>query len=184
MISARRLPYRRSIPARTGEPKGANGVPFCHTVYPRAYGGTPRRSALSRAVSGLSPRVRGNRAGAMGAVATTGSIPARTGEPRGGQHCRGQSRVYPRAYGGTARARWAPWRRPGLSPRVRRNLEEYAQVGAYDRSIPARTGEPRAVDFVRAVEAVYPRAYGGTIAARSEDLSAKGLSPRVRGNLG
>ena len=66
-----------------------------------------------------------------------------------------KAKVYPRAYGGT------------------RETD--------DRSIPARTGEPRVQMSPSSAEqgGVYPRAYGGTVYGYAEHW---GLSPRVRGN--
>ena len=50
---------------------------------------------------GLSPRVRGNRLRCTAQAATSGSIPARAGEPRGYRFVTVFNRVYPRACGGT-----------------------------------------------------------------------------------
>ena len=152
----------RSIPARTGEPPSP--PPFRPTgrVYPRAYGGTDHIGPLNWKSQGLSPRVRGNRIDYIPAHACYGSIPARTGEPV--FHFGGllSSRVYPRAYGGTAdRLRRCIIGR-GLSPRVRGNRR--VELGAVSSrgSIPARTGEPLVSDFRCHEGRVYPRAYGGT----------------------
>ena len=144
--SARWQRYRRSIPARTGEPitpqvakhvwrvyPRAYGGPatFCRAqyggqVYPRAYGGTADRSTAGIEAEGLSPRVRGNRYRDRRGQRTSGSIPARTGEPYSSRD-EGCSRpVYPRAYGGTRLSEICPVIRVGLSPRVRGNLQRHA----------------------------------------------------------
>ena len=52
-----------SIPACTGEPGNPKRSPYQSRVYPRVYGGTSRKLALSRSSRGLSPRVRGNQSG-------------------------------------------------------------------------------------------------------------------------
>ena len=50
------------------------------------------------------------------------------------------------------------------------------------RSIPARTGEPRLKAGRLLVIKVYPRAYGGTQTQSRKASGYQGLSPRVRGN--
>ena len=50
-------------------------------------------------------------------------------------------------------------------------------------SIPAGAGEPRIACPHPAEKEVYPRRCGGTVEVVQTDLSDKGLSPQVRGNL-
>ena len=71
----------------------------------------------------------------------------------------------------------------GLSPRVRGNhrLPYGGRIGG--GSIPARAGEPWALFAAPLTKQVYPRACGGTDRQDAEEHSARGLSPRVRGNL-
>ena len=111
----------RSIPARTGEPLSSFGVRSRPTVYPRAYGGTSTGLGETSGETGLSPRVRGNHVGAAGVVRVDRSIPARTGEPFWRAVDRREPRVYPRAYGGTAKLVRRALKANGLSPRVRGN---------------------------------------------------------------
>ena len=54
-----------SIPASAGEPTSNGGVLVIGTVYPRECGGTIAIGKLACSVSGLSPRVRGNRVDAL-----------------------------------------------------------------------------------------------------------------------
>ena len=93
-------------------------------------------------------------------------------------------RVYPRAYGGTSCVTSIVSVWSGLSPRVRGNPMPARSSQSSERSIPARTGEPDRPFGVSDAATVYPRAYGGTAAARAPSKPAKlgGLSPRVRGN--
>ena len=70
-----------SIPAGAGEPQKPLSSPFRKLVYPRGCGGTTAPSLCSKSPSGLSPRVRGNPAAAVFAIAKDGSIPAGAGEP-------------------------------------------------------------------------------------------------------
>ena len=51
------------------------------------------------------------------------------------------------------------------------------------RSIPASAGEPPRSLLVGAASQVYPRECGGTISVIYSSCFARGLSPRVRGNL-
>ena len=78
-----------SIPACAGEPGLPTGsIPACAPfrrggswVYPRVCGGTPATATLASALSGLSPRVRGNPGFVCQRLSEVGSIPACAGEP-------------------------------------------------------------------------------------------------------
>ena len=111
------------------------------------------------------------------------SIPACAGEPAqfGGGCCTGE--VYPRVCGGTRENLGAGAVFAGLSPRVRGNHPMTA--GAVNRagSIPACAGEPRPPAPIRSTPTVYPRVCGGTAGNPYPGRPARGLSPRVRGNL-
>ena len=76
-----RLTARRSIPARAGEPLPKHIRGRKYTVYPRACGGTVNGVTSRRLLSGLSPRVRGNRIPSWFDGDRRRSIPARAGEP-------------------------------------------------------------------------------------------------------
>ena len=91
----------------------------------------------------------------------------------------------------------------GLSPRVRGNRDRGCWSWLSPGSIPACAGEPITCGRRAEMSAVYPRVCGGTprpspwpahgrvyprvcggtAATLYQDLSDKGLSPRVRGNL-
>ena len=53
--------HLRSIPAPAGEPKAFRHTPTGSGVYPRACGGTHPRWRSVKSITGLSPRLRGNR---------------------------------------------------------------------------------------------------------------------------
>ena len=72
---------------------------------------------------GLSPRVRGNRAGEVETLCVDGTIPACTGEPAYWERWMLTTRDYPRVYGGTTVKRKPNFSIWGLSPRVRGNPE-------------------------------------------------------------
>ena len=114
-----------SIPARAGEPSPKLINPFTTQVYPRACGGTGDELFEVDPDGGLSPRVRGNPAGAIVACGLLArSIPARAGEP-----C-----LRDRGFATNCSQ--------GLSPRVRGNPAVLEYCRADRRSIPARAGEP------------------------------------------
>ena len=85
-------------------------------------------------------------------------------------------------HGGTRRVlhqRGTLW---GLSPRARGNHTRSASPVRLSGSIPACTGEPAVRDMGVPRPKVYPRVHGGTSGRRSRRTSARGLSPRARGN--
>ena len=181
-----RKALRGSIPACAGEPRaGSSGVApqqvypracagepgrtpwpaVAGKVYPRVCGGTVCAATRRSRPTGLSPRVRGNRAGGLRGIVQTGSIPACAGEPSGRQAPPPSTRVYPRVCGGTIRGHRGGIAGGGLSPRVRGNRRGSGGRAPASGSIPACAGEPPPeVSFVRFVR-VYPRVCGGTIAA-------------------
>ena len=136
------------------------------------------------------------------AARSTGSIPARAGEPArwrplptpdwvypracGGPREEGAGRtamgVYPRACGGTGYKCPHPPGGVGLSPRVRGNPIGVAASIVGNGSIPARAGEPGNVSAMGRIVPVYPRACGGTSGNLRGSMGVLGLSPRVRGN--
>ena len=179
----RRAPIQ-SIPACAGEP--CLGVPqFWHImVYPRVCGGTSVSAVETSALSGLSPRVRGNHLPLHVDRNQVGSIPACAGEPRMPHITAVQHRVYPRVCGGTRRPERRLGMSTGLSPRVRGNQGLTKHPVTELRSIPACAGEPRIRRLEVKEHQVYPRVCGGTMPTSSGISGSLGLSPRVRGNLG
>ncbi len=132
----------RSIPACTGKPTYCPTYSWAKSVYPRVYGET-RAPVLPRPfVSGLSPRVRGNRFPLVIYHVEGGSIPACTGKPTCMSPPRAMNTVYPRVYGETAFEREYGMPLTGLSPRVRGNRAVREPGRSKDRSIPACTGKP------------------------------------------
>ena len=172
----------RSIPACTGEPRTRSPRAKRFRVYPRVYGGTSTASSAGTRRRGLSPRVRGNRAGPRLPGRRPGSIPACTGEPSSGSGRPCRTGVYPRVYGGTLTFGRQLRMANGLSPRVRGNQGPAAIPGAISGSIPACTGEPRRRPRTATATGVYPRVYGGTCLLVPDHMDREGLSPRVRGN--
>ena len=114
--------FERSIPACTGEPISSACHRVTRGVYPRVYGGTRVFAARHAHQTGLSPRVRGNRAGRGIDNNPLRSIPACTGEPAPVSFLPPVGGVYPRVYGGTCVCDSTRPARSGLSPRVRGNL--------------------------------------------------------------
>ena len=174
--------HRRSIPACAGEPRRGQSVARQGRVYPRVCGGTGGNAHNAQTGAGLSPRVRGNPAGAFRWGSRGGSIPACAGEPGPAAGRPGASRVYPRVCGGTRCGLKCWWKCYGLSPRVRGNLPLPEKRHRRGGSIPACAGEPVRVHTERRQPEVYPRVCGGTKEYAAVSVSGQGLSPRVRGN--
>ncbi len=171
-----------SIPARAGEPRPSSPSPPATSVYPRPCGGTVAPTSIPMSLDGLSPPVRGNRAYDLGLCGLPRSIPARAGEPPRAGSALPSIPVYPRPCGGTTFEYSRSTCVRGLSPPVRGN--HHALVGArvYQRSIPARAGEPPWNMRTLTRPRVYPRPCGGTAIQALPAFCAVGLSPPVRGN--
>ena len=175
--------YRKgSIPACAGEPRTPSAAGNAAGVYPRVCGGTVKEHRIKTPVSGLSPRVRGNRLPKSPARTPAGSIPACAGEPLGAMVGTGIMGVYPRVCGGTVLGLARLWAGQGLSPRVRGNPLQRQSTHRRQRSIPACAGEPPRRSPRACPPSVYPRVCGGTRLPRRPVSPIHGLSPRVRGN--
>ena len=173
-----------SIPACAGEPRCEGTRPWAGRVYPRVCGGTRRLLLQPPFLAGLSPRVRGNPPASRALGDAGGSIPACAGEPS--TICRrpASARVYPRVCGGTVSRNSPPPAGWGLSPRVRGNRGRSRSWRRPSGSIPACAGEPLLGAQPHCEQRVYPRVCGGTVPPGPLSGTKRGLSPRVRGNLG
>ena len=152
---------QRSIPAWAGEPPFAGYPRRRESVYPRVGGGTASCTASASALTGLSPRGRGNPKRRPGSRQRHGSIPAWAGEPAFLASFAFPFSVHPRVGGGT--------------------LDPLASM-VLGGSIPAWAGEPRPSSRAPLHHPVYPRVGGGTPICRLSQASRVGLSPRGRGN--
>ena len=146
-------------------------------------GGTFIVFRSSGSLTGLSPRVRGNRRVGGGLYELVGSIPACAGEPSCSSSSCPSRGVYPRVCGGTGGIFCRVAGSAGLSPRVRGNHERSYHFRRYARSIPACAGEPGFASIAAMNSKVYPRVCGGTRMNACWTRITYGLSPRVRGNL-
>ena len=95
----------RFIPAYTGNAFTKCSARYLCPVYPRVYGECATNGFLSRAMIGLSPRIRGMRAGFVGCSGAVRFIPAYTGNAILVTSLASMSPVYPRVYGECALAR-------------------------------------------------------------------------------
>ena len=170
-----------SIPACTGNPRASRRCSGPRRVYPRVYGESDAGKPKSVLEQGLSPRVRGIRRYIPEPGAGPGSIPACTGNPAASPACRSRKAVYPRVYGESEISAVYDWHYTGLSPRVRGIQPVLEEDHTGGGSIPACTGNPLRDASADEVFAVYPRVYGESFDAQSVQVSARGLSPRVRG---
>ena len=188
-VDARRGGQSGSIPAQAGEPNHARRAPGGQGLSPRRRGN--RRGSIpaqagepqSSREQGLSPRRRGNRELTEEPMqpSHTGLSPRRRGNP----HAVRIDRVYPRAGGGTSRARSIPAQAGEPQPTCRPDAEPEvgsipAQAGEPDPprglvragSIPAQAGEPHTERRFGHEDGVYPRAGGGTSTPRHDRLVA------------
>ena len=133
----------RSIPAYAGEPPIHPSRRTISKVYPRVCGGTRRAGRRAGMLTGLSPRMRGNRSPGFPRAAPARSIPAYAGEPPCQNRQLPHSGVYPRVCGGTIAARVCSPHCDGLSPRMRGNPAGVRAAYSDTRSIPAYAGEPQ-----------------------------------------
>ena len=130
----------------------------------------------------LSARGRGNRRSRRMRSSRLGSIPAWAGEPPHDRTTGTGPRVYPRVGGGTYGHRPGCALFAGLSPRGRGNPTKIPALQGFLGSIPAWAGEPPVCTLPPPGQRVYPRVGGGTGARPAAHGTARGLSPRGRGN--
>ena len=135
-------------------------------------------------ISGLSPRLRGNGYPTLPDRTRPGSIPALAGERPAFPRVWGMLWVYPRACGGTVVNTIATVAVPGLSPRLRGNAHQLLWPTPCAGSIPALAGERLPCPLGCLSVGVYPRACGGTFVCGVWFRFVRGLSPRLRGNVG
>ena len=181
-FDSHRIP--RSIPAPAGKPPPRLSLWAGCWVYPRACGETMVAVQGRPTPNGLSPRLRGNHGAVWVSNGEPGSIPAPAGKPLHSPQRVPVCRVYPRACGETIAMEKAQPPNKGLSPRLRGNPLPTLAVRGRLRSIPAPAGKPSTGRTPAAQSGVYPRACGETVASDTPACRAKGLSPRLRGNLG
>jgi hypothetical protein len=182
VLTCRFFACGRVCPAGAGEPPGAAPDPHGDRAYPRGCGGARLTPRPGRRGGGLSPRVRGSRAGGRAAPGRGGPIPAGAGEPPGTYDVSGGNRAYPRGCGGAHTARKRAGSVMGLSPWVRGSRSQPRPEGVRPGPIPAGAGEPGPRASWLWPMWAYPRGCGGAAHARLRLGAAMGLSPRVRGS--
>ena len=135
--------FTGSIPARAGQPTSTRRKRAATRVHPRASGATAPSEVRRKSWLGPSPRERGNPRPQGLRDGSSGSIPARAGQPEVvllTMRCLG---VHPRASGATRITSRSDASRQGPSPRERGN-REFLRTRTYrSGSIPARAGQPR-----------------------------------------
>ncbi len=144
--------------------------------------GTTTGMYCRASVTGLSPRVQGNREPRVRGRQSRGSIPACAGEPTLPESLSARLRVYPRVCRGTSSSPGVTNTSGGLSPRVQGNRALRRRPRAARGSIPACAGEPTVQGELHRIRTVYPRVCRGTAGRLDPPGCAQGLSPRVQGN--
>ena len=153
-------------------------------------------------LTGLSPRVRGNRMQRGLNQFRGGPIPACAGQPTLQHSSPFRLWAYPRVCGATWATPSISALVPGLSPRVRGNRscavryplragpipacagqpgEKFA-TGAASRAYPRVCGATRCICIRCWLCRAYPRVCGATPRGTPDEVIEWGLSPRVRGN--
>ena len=146
-------------------------------------GATFAISVADFAVWGLSPRVRGNPVQELPTQLRPRPIPACAGQPEAINDSRAPCWAYPRVCGATLLDGGLRFRRGGLSPRVRGNLDHIAIADRAVGPIPACAGQPNMRVSISRFTRAYPRVCGATSPESTRLRGGWGLSPRVRGNL-
>ncbi len=131
-----------TIPACAGEPNPNQSPGRSIRDYPCVCGGTSGRPGAAPTITGLSPRVRGNRRTKTINSRRCGTIPACAGEPALPCRCWTWPWDYPRVCGGTCVGCRRLLRQQGLSPRVRGNRSSCLLSRCVMGTIPACAGEP------------------------------------------
>ena len=188
-FSARRVALRgcelRSIPASAGEPRRRWFLTPLYGLSPRVRGNPHGHVGARGSCSpGLSPRVRGNPRTNVAAIAQVGTglsprVRGNQGLPRI-RHSTALCGLSPRVRGNPVYRRCERSELRGLSPRVRGNhmaLMQRSKAKVYPRECG---GTPWSFGYRLQV---YPRECGGTLIAMPV-MERLGLSPRVRGNHG
>ena len=171
-----------SIPARAGQPCRRCGASRPRWVHPRSRGAAATPGVVPVTVHGPSPLARGSPVTYAAGVRTTGSIPARAGQP--GSQLRPCRRrwVHPRSRGAARRADRAQIEDKGPSP-----LARGSQVGAHGEhfrfgSIPARAGQPTPNHRQAGRRRVHPRSRGAADRRHHSAPAGGGPSPLARGS--
>ena len=169
------------IPARAGKTLQVSEPRMPSSAHPRACGENARRSGLTTADDGSSPRVRGKRPGGLLGRDPRGLIPARAGKTCPAS-CRSRPpSAHPRACGENYPQRPASHVVEGSSPRVRGKPARSVGPEPPSGLIPARAGKTSQPTHRRAASSAHPRACGENSDERALDGPGPGSSPRVRG---
>ena len=172
------------IPACAGQPIDVLNGLRNEGAYPRVCGATWPGSWHAFCPWGLSPRVRGNPPSAEDLSHAERPIPACAGQPGSAVPHYPGGGAYPRVCGATSSSLPTALAALGLSPRVRGNRNQLPRQFALNGPIPACAGQPLPRSWPSWPVTAYPRVCGATPVTESLLPTYKGLSPRVRGNLG
>jgi len=171
-----------TIPARAGQPTPRPRACPADWDYPRSRGATNIFFNEDMYNAGLSPLARGNLLAAAGALPTSGTIPARAGQPSCLPTTAMPDRDYPRSRGATMYTPITFSDGAGLSQLARGNLSAGIGKCSYVGTIPARAGQPRPTRTRSATSMDYPRSRGATTRCATPRMRRRGLSPLARGN--
>ncbi len=175
--------HRGAIPAGAGPTGGAAPGWGCPAGHPRGCGADVLGHLLVRRQLGPSPRVRGRREEAEGALRPARAIPAGAGPTAPFPKTAWSKGGHPRGCGADDRDGRHVSSDGGPSPRVRGRRHPRVQQGHRAGAIPAGAGST----IARVVEVVdergHPRGCGVDIEGLKCRSTCSGPSPRVRGRL-
>ena len=171
-----------SIPTCAGQPSGKDISLGTGKVYPHVCGAAERSAMKELAEQGLSPRVRGSLNSPRLYREARGSIPTCAGQPCTASLAAYGAKVYPHVCGAATISTITSCQPLGLSPRVR-GSPAATWVNPNDAgSIPTCAGQPGTIAPLITSSSVYPHVCGAAALSRPSHISARGLSPRVRGS--
>ena len=175
-------PGARSIPAWAGKPRKSRSPKYRSWVHPRVGGEAAWLVPALAVVVGPSPRGRGSLYQLARRSARRRSIPAWAGKPAPASARSRAKRVHPRVGGEAAGLAFASVLRAGPSPRGRGSLDSARAAHLNDGSIPAWAGKPRSERCPPASTRVHPRVGGEAVDDHAQRHVLQGPSPRGRGS--
>ena len=181
-ITVYRAGPKRSIPARAGQPCCCTNASVGVRVHPRSRGAAIVEPAAWECHQGPSPLARGSPGSARCETYSSGSIPARAGQPDlfiGYPHPRW---VHPRSRGAAALSDGPCPPRLGPSPLARGSPRKGAAPLHSNGSIPARAGQPSQNTCMTCSTRVHPRSRGAASVSGPPNVAVLGPSPLARGS--
>ena len=172
---------RRIIPAGAGRSNFVKVLKQKLGDHPRGCGEKAKGCRFWRRALGSSPRVRGEVETVPAIFIREGIIPAGAGRSKTQTSIWGTSGDHPRGCGEKGRRRGRLGVAAGSSPRVRGEASSFSPTTLPPGIIPAGAGRSRCLQVLWRAGRDHPRGCGEKRTPKSSPCSARGSSPRVRG---